>query len=222
MSYPGAKSKAGTFQRIINLIPPHRVFVELFAGSAAIARLKAPAEKTILVDRIDLSRRRDLPKGAALRRGCGIEMAGSRVFPRDWFIYADPPYLPSTRLSRCRYEFDMTEKDHELLLKALVDQKCPVMISGYRSELYDRILSGWNREEFRSMTRGHTWATEVLWFNFPRPAVLHDFSRVGSDYRERWRIKKKKRRWVERLKRQDPQERAALLDALRELGEIPG
>jgi hypothetical protein len=50
MSYPGGKAMEGTYQRIINLIPPHDVFVEPFAGSAAIARLKRPARRTILID----------------------------------------------------------------------------------------------------------------------------------------------------------------------------
>ena len=50
MQYPGGKNSGGSFQRIINQIPPHDTFIELFAGSAAIARMKRPAERTILID----------------------------------------------------------------------------------------------------------------------------------------------------------------------------
>jgi site-specific DNA-adenine methylase len=44
MPYIGGKSQAGVYQRIINLIPPHRVYVEPFLGGGAILRLKSPAE----------------------------------------------------------------------------------------------------------------------------------------------------------------------------------
>lgn len=43
MPYLGGKSQAGTYQRIINLIPPHDVYIEPFLGGGAIARLKRPA-----------------------------------------------------------------------------------------------------------------------------------------------------------------------------------
>jgi DNA adenine methylase len=33
MRYVGGKNHAGTYQRIINLIPPHRVYIEACAGS---------------------------------------------------------------------------------------------------------------------------------------------------------------------------------------------
>lgn len=50
MRYPGGKNVAGCYQKIINQIPPHSLYVEPFAGSAAIARLKRPAAATILLD----------------------------------------------------------------------------------------------------------------------------------------------------------------------------
>jgi len=36
MKYPGGKNSAGTYQRIINQIPPHNVYIEPFAESAAV------------------------------------------------------------------------------------------------------------------------------------------------------------------------------------------
>lgn len=50
MRYPGGKNAPGTWQRIINLMPPHRIYVEPFAGSAAILRLKRPAALNIAID----------------------------------------------------------------------------------------------------------------------------------------------------------------------------
>lgn len=126
--------------------------------------------------------------------------------------------MPGTRRRARLYKHEMTAADHGRLLAALKKQRCQVIVSGYPSDLYDQELGGWCREEFQVMTRGHTWATEVLWFNFPRPDFLHDLSRVGIGFRERWRITKRKRRWVARLKSLDALERAALLSALVECG----
>jgi len=50
MTYPGGKNGAGVFQRIINLVPPHDVYIEPFLGSGALMRLKRPARLNIGVD----------------------------------------------------------------------------------------------------------------------------------------------------------------------------
>jgi DNA adenine methylase len=47
MQYDGGKNGSGVFQRLICMMPPHRLYVEAFAGSAAILRRKRPAEKSI-------------------------------------------------------------------------------------------------------------------------------------------------------------------------------
>ncbi len=50
-SYPGGKSGAGIYQRLINLIPRHRVLIVPFAGRCGVTRRIRPAEHTILIDR---------------------------------------------------------------------------------------------------------------------------------------------------------------------------
>jgi len=49
-SYPGGKSGSGIFQRLINLIPRHRILVSAFAGHCGIVRNIRPAEHTIVID----------------------------------------------------------------------------------------------------------------------------------------------------------------------------
>lgn len=49
-SYPGGKSGAGIFQRLINLIPRHKIFVSAFAGRCGVTRNIRPAEHTIVID----------------------------------------------------------------------------------------------------------------------------------------------------------------------------
>jgi hypothetical protein len=50
MSYFGGKSGAGVFQTLINLMPPHEVYIEPFLGGGAVMRLKRPAPLNIGVE----------------------------------------------------------------------------------------------------------------------------------------------------------------------------
>lgn len=216
MPYIGGKSQSGVYQRIINLMPPHEVYIEPFLGSGAILRLKKSAAVSYGVDRV--APNPALQALAHVVQGCGIDFLDGYRWQGNELVYADPPYVLSTRGGREYYEHEMTDADHVRLLSVLKSLPCPVMLSGYPSPLYDDALTGWEREEFQVMTRGHTWATEVLWFNYPRPKTLHDLSYVGTDYRDRLRIKRKKARWVARLKKMPPHERAALFSALVDAG----
>lgn len=80
-------------------------------------------------------------------------------------IYADPPYLLSTRHGK-QYMHEMTESDHIELLTALRDHRGPVLLSGYDSDLYNRLLYDWYRDEITAMTQTATKRREVLWMNF--------------------------------------------------------
>lgn len=81
-------------------------------------------------------------------------------------IYADPPYLMGTRCDKRQYKHEMTDRDHIELLEALNAHKGPVIISGYASDLYDRMLSGWARETIVSTTQAGLPRTEYIWLNF--------------------------------------------------------
>lgn len=131
-------------------------------------------------------------------------------------VYADPPYLLSTRASgRLFYEYELAEEDeHAALLTRLSVLPCMVMISGYWSELYADMLRGWTTVSYQTTTIGGTVATEWLWLNYPEPVALHDYRYLGQDYRERERIKRKVARWQRRLADMPVLERQALLMAL--------
>jgi DNA adenine methylase len=51
MTYPGGKGGSGVAQALINLMPPHEIYVEAFLGSGAVLRAKRPARShTIGID----------------------------------------------------------------------------------------------------------------------------------------------------------------------------
>ena len=65
-------------------------------------------------------------------------------------FYCDPPYAHETRASTDVYDFEMTAEAHANLLALLNQVQGAVLISGYRSDLYDSMLAPptWERFEF--------------------------------------------------------------------------
>lgn len=62
--------------------------------------------------------------------------------------YVDPPYLPETRVNKNRYyAHEMTVEGHEQLLAVASTLQGMVMISGYDSDVYNDILTGWAKTE---------------------------------------------------------------------------
>lgn len=279
--YPGGKSGAGVYQRIINEIPPHDFYLEPFIGGGSVMFYKRRSLRDVGVDingdTITLARRR-LPF-AELYEGDGMEylrlMLGAQIeaknarqlaerkradelgqtssatesggdgHPRAFLrslkdpvtgtggnysrivIYADPPYFMPTRRSKARlYSAEPTDqtfdgKDeswHVSLLNILDALECNVLLSGYMSELYEQRLKApkWRAISYTTMTHGGP-AEEWLWCNFPKPRELHDYRYLGHNRRERERIRKKKKRWTEKLRNMPELERLAIMGAIQEL-----
>lgn len=218
MTYPGGKEAAGVYQKIINLMPPHLLYVEPFLGGGAIMRRKWPASRNIGLD-LDpqvIAAWPPLPR-VEVRIEDALTFLGTFQFPRDALIYCDPPYLLETRRSGPRYRHEMTTAQHEQLLAIVTRLPCHVIISGYWSPLYAQALREWRTIQFEAMTRGGTTATEWVWCNFQPGDALHDYRYLGRDFRERERIKRKTHRWKARLLKMPALERQALLAAISEV-----
>ncbi|MCL2076042.1 MAG: DNA adenine methylase [Betaproteobacteria bacterium] len=83
----------------------------------------------------------------------------------DALFFVDPPYVHSTRRKGTNYRHELDDARHIELLTLLKGIKGKVMISGYASELYDDILSGWQRHTRKhyAAASGPKERTEVLW-----------------------------------------------------------
>ena len=77
-------------------------------------------------------------------------------------IYADPPYLTSTR-KRNIYKYEMTDQEHEELLKVLLAHKGSVIISGYDNEMYNEYLKSWNKYQINNLAEHGIKRVETLW-----------------------------------------------------------
>jgi DNA adenine methylase len=66
----------------------------------------------------------------------------------DTLFYLDPPYLPDARTSPDIYACEMPIEAHAKLIEQIQKVKGRVILSGFRSELYDRALRRWRRVDF--------------------------------------------------------------------------
>lgn len=213
--YPGGKG--GVFQRLINLMPPHEVYIETHLGGGAIMRNKRPAMRNIGIE-IDPKVIRmwaaSGPINFELIHGDAITFLKSYRFTGKELVYCDPPYLRETRKKYYPlYKYEYTCEQHVEFLEVIKSFPCKVMISGYKSKLYEESLESWETYSFQA-TCHHGVATEYIWMNYPSPVELHDYSYLGDTFRERERIKRKSERWIRRLNTIPILERQALLSAI--------
>ncbi len=232
MTYPGGKGNV--YQKIINIMPPHNVYIETHLGGGSVFLHKRPASLNFGIDidpaviamwkkqipgqtLVDILSDEVKTQNINIRQGDAVEFLKS-YFP--WcgkeLIYCDPPYVMDTRRSGRLYDYEYTDGDHASLLSTVKALKCYVIVSGYFSEMYADALKDWNHFSFEAVTRGGSMATEHVWYNYEEPVELHDYRYLGDNFRERERIKRKKTRWINRLRKMPVLEKRALLSAIQE------
>lgn len=229
MAYKGGKGQDGVYHRIINQIPPHRVYIEAFFGGGSIMKYKKSASCSIAID-LDASVLRYLPvPGALAVNGDAISWLKENFYKltADTFLYLDPPYLKldidgspvrSWQGDIYKHEF-YTVEQHTELLNLVLDAPCMVAISGYWSSLYESLLQGWRSISYQVGVQGGQSRTEWLWMNYPEPKELHDYRYLGEGFREREKITRQKRRWRARLLRMTSLQRYALLSSIADLSD---
>lgn len=99
----------------------------------------------------------------------GIELI-KRYSKPNMFIYADPPYVQSTR-TKVRYLVDMDDDIQNRFIDACIGNKSKILISGYDNELYRRLEeNGFTKIEFTVTAMGGNMKpkekVECLWKNY--------------------------------------------------------
>ncbi|MPR31960.1 DNA adenine methylase [Salmonirosea aquatica] len=224
-TYPGGKNGQGVFHNIINVIRPHSVYMELFAGSGAIFQYKRPALYNLIND-ID-------PEVSVKWRGYQIDGYGYEVLQQDateflsrypfqesekYVIYLDPPYPRASRKSsRDLYRYEMTDAQHVELLQTVLSLSAPhidFVISTYQNPIYSYYLKDWELKEFQAQTRKGP-ATELLYMNYENHlGYLHQYDFLGEDFTDRQRIKRKIHREIKKLYNLPATERNAIIQAV--------
>lgn len=244
-SYPGGKSGAGIYQRLINLIPPHRVLVVPFAGHCGVVRNIRPAEHTIVIDS-DVNvcdwwdKWRRSKKGRALeihhcdgiewmrfRFGCteysdaaaddarASDTAVTLTGMAEYFLFVDPPYVMGQRATGRIYDCELSDHDHLRLLGTATQIE----------DSYPMLICGYACDLYAVLAPwnsiDHRVPTrgglqdERIWMNYPKPVQLHDYRYIGCHRRERERIRRRQVNWRSQLLAMPAQERLAMLEALK-------
>ena len=213
MGYFGSKATNGLCQVLLGLFPPHDLYLESHLGGGALMQRKAPAMRSIGIDRDPRALDRftcDYP--VDLVHGCAHAFLAGFPFRGTELVYSDPPYLHATRRSDRRYRYDYSDADHAALLELLRSLPCQVMVSGHPSALYDEMLPDWRRVALQVTTQAQV-RTEVVWLNF-EPGRMHWASHAGRNATDRQRIKRKAARWAQGYSRMPPGERLAVISAI--------
>lgn len=94
------------------------------------------------------------------------------------FMYLDPPYVLGTRTGK-QYKHEMSDFEHEQLLKLLLESKANIMISGYDSDLYNEYLKGWQKRCFKGFAEHNGTREEVVWMNYNGGGQMSIFDLEG-------------------------------------------
>ena len=110
-----------------------------------------------------------LSKVMVLRRD-GMKLMDEYSSP-NVFIYADPPYVLSTRSSAERYVVDMTDEQQQEFIETCLRSKAKLLVSGYDNELYNKLTdNGFTKLQFEVNTisgnRKPKTKVETLWKNY--------------------------------------------------------
>lgn len=92
----------------------------------------------------------------------------------ETLFYNDPPYLHESRTNVNCYAIEMTEEDHLELFRMLSEIKGMAIVSGYDSEIYNKIYGGWYKKTIKTSVNSNNKRKsavakreEVIWANFP-------------------------------------------------------
>lgn len=118
-------------------------------------------------------------KDAQIEQAPAVELIRRFKHP-DVLIYADPPYVVSTRKGK-QYVVDMVEdRQHIELLEALKEHPGPVILSGYENELYEKHLQGWMKLHKKALAEGGAARTETVWLNYEPQIEMEMMNDAGD------------------------------------------
>lgn len=96
-------------------------------------------------------------------------------------VYLDPPYMKDTRtLHGDQYYFEMSDQEHEELLKTVLNYTGKVIISGYDHEMYNDYLKGWDKQTVKSKIERGGVREETIWMNYKMYEQITAFGLLGG------------------------------------------
>ena len=218
--YPGRKDIPGVYHKIINEIPKHDVYCELFAGSAGLfSKITTPPGVIILNDLFDqvCSFLTTRYPGAIVTNDCMIRRLKEieSNYTQEVFIFLDPPYLHDTRpCSVNLYEKEIDYQYHVVMLDTILKSKLKIAIIHPICSLYDSKLALWRSVDI-SIRYNKKTSYERLYMNYDKPVLLQDCNFVGASNIRRQQLRRIAKRWIVRIENMQDDEKQYILNKLK-------
>ena len=217
-NYLGNKKIISLLPSILGLIPVHSIYWEIFSGSAQVLLAKVPAKLSGIVDMNDAMVQgvKNNYQGSLIAiNGCGISKLNTLTgHGKETFIYCDPPYRLSERLSKStRYPFEMSDSDHAKFLLTVLKLSCRVAISHYDSCFYDDFLTTWNKKVVNVSYHGQV-VKEAIYYNYDLATQMAMPTFSGKDKTDRQRMKRKAERWAKNFQKLPIYEQQLIMSAI--------
>jgi len=219
--YIGNKNFSNVIHLLVNNLPLSDRYFSLFFGGGGLENSIYTSGAHFISSEINpYCKKYENPHQSIIEFNDYKVLIESFVFTRSDFIFADPPYMFSTRKSRKKYyKFDFTSHDHIEFLNYMISLKSKIMITHPDCELYSSKLSKWKKTNFSYMTRGGKFH-DCLYTNYTIGSAteLLCYDCLGVDFIDRQRIKRQRTNIVNKFKKLNPQVRFALIKSLKKEG----
>lgn len=220
--YVGNKDFSNVIHFLINRLPKSNNYYSLFFGSGGLEQSDYTREAFFVCAEKDPDCKDYLFSSTAIiKYNCYKKLIEDNVFTAEDFIFADPPYIFSTRNSGSKYyKFEFDSRSHIEFLNYMISLNCKIMITHPECDLYNENLKGWSKEPFEYRGR-NSWIKDCVYTNYNQSDIeLLNFDALGEDFTDRQRIKRQRKNIVNKFINLDPLIRKAVIRDLKKEGII--
>jgi site-specific DNA-adenine methylase len=217
-NYIGNKDFSNVIHFLVNRLPKSKNYYSLFYGSGGLEKSIYTADaKFICAERNPDCKKHETSMTATIEYLDYKDLIEENVFTPDDFVFADPPYMFSTRRAGKKYyKFEFNLEDHKGFLRRMLSLPCRVMITHPECDLYNEYLKGWKRVDLKYMTQ-QGWFTDSVYMNYePENIELLNYDCLGKDFTDRQRIKRQRKNIINKFKNLDPSILKAVVRDLKE------
>ena len=215
-NYPGNKGGQGIREFLVNYIPKSNRYFSLFYGGGGFENCKYMKTITWTCAEINPDNTKYETDTAVITFSDYRYLIAKINFTQDDFVFADPPYLFSTRLSGKKiYKYEFTKPQHIEVLNYISSLNSKILITHPKNALYDRLLPNFNCIEFEYMTHGG-WFKDAIYFNYSTADIeLVNYATLGENFTERQQIKRKRKSMINKIEKLPILQQKALIAELK-------
>ncbi len=204
-NYIGNKDFSNVIHFLVNRLPKSERYFSLFYGSGGLEKSIYTAAAHFICAEKNPDCKKYETSMSTIEYYDYKDLLEENVFTQEDFVFADPPYMFSTRRdARKYYKFEFDLNDHIEFLNYMISLPCRIMITHPECDLYNEYLKDWKRVDLKYMTQ-QGWFTDSVYMNYePDEMELLNYDCLGNDFVDRQRIKRQRKNIVNKFKNLDP------------------